>query len=105
VIAGFCSFGALDHQRRVLHQSSLLYLSEDPDSTSYHSPREDLARHVGCRPRNLNLCFGSRMEFDWPRKKSDLRVSRKNETRDRKNWGKKYAAREYLKPEESIKAK
>jgi hypothetical protein len=35
VIAGFCSFGALDHQRRVLHQSSLLYLTEDQDSTSY----------------------------------------------------------------------
>jgi hypothetical protein len=35
VIAGFCSFGALDHQRRVLHQSSLPYLSEDRDSTSY----------------------------------------------------------------------
>jgi hypothetical protein len=35
VIVGFCSFGALDHQRRVLHQSSLPYLSEDQDSTSY----------------------------------------------------------------------
>jgi hypothetical protein len=35
VIAGFCSFGALDHQRRVLHQSSLPFLSEDQDSTSY----------------------------------------------------------------------
>jgi hypothetical protein len=35
VIAGFCSFGALDHQRRVLHQSSLPYLSEDRDSTFY----------------------------------------------------------------------
>jgi hypothetical protein len=35
VIAGFCSFGALDHQRRVLHQSSLPYLSEDRESTSY----------------------------------------------------------------------
>jgi hypothetical protein len=37
VIAGFCSFGALDHQRRVLHESSLPYLSEDRDSTSYQS--------------------------------------------------------------------
>jgi hypothetical protein len=36
VIVRFCSFGALDHQRRVLHRSSLLYLSEDRDSTSYH---------------------------------------------------------------------
>jgi hypothetical protein len=35
VIAGFCSFEALDHQRRVLHQSSLPYLSEDWDSSSY----------------------------------------------------------------------
>jgi hypothetical protein len=35
VIAGFCLFGALDHQRRVLHQSSLPYLSEDRDSTFY----------------------------------------------------------------------
>jgi hypothetical protein len=35
VIAGFCSFGTLDHQRRVLHQSSLPYLSEVRDSTSY----------------------------------------------------------------------
>jgi hypothetical protein len=69
------------------------------------NPREDLAKHVGCRPRNLNLCFDSRMEFDWPHKKSDLRVSRKNEAPDKKNWGKKDAAKEYLKPEESIKAK
>jgi hypothetical protein len=35
VIVGFYSFGALDHQRRVLHQSSLPYLSKDRDSTSY----------------------------------------------------------------------
>jgi hypothetical protein len=35
VITGFCSFGALDHQRQVLHQSSLPYLSEDRDSASY----------------------------------------------------------------------
>jgi hypothetical protein len=35
VIARFCSFEALDHQRRVLHQSSLPYLSKDRDSTSY----------------------------------------------------------------------
>jgi hypothetical protein len=69
------------------------------------SPREDLAKHVGCRPRNLNLCFGSRMEFDWPHKKSDLRVSRKNEARDKKNWGKKDATKECLKPEESVRAK
>jgi hypothetical protein len=69
------------------------------------SSREDLARHVGCRPKNLNLCFGSRMESDWPCKKLDLRVSRKNEAQDKKNWGKKDAAREYLKLGESIKAK
>jgi hypothetical protein len=35
VIARFCSFGALVHQRRLLHQSSLPYLSEDRDSSSY----------------------------------------------------------------------
>jgi hypothetical protein len=35
VIARFCSFGALDHQHRVLHQSSLPYLLEDRDSISY----------------------------------------------------------------------
>jgi hypothetical protein len=35
VIVKFSSFGALDHQRRVLHQSSLPYLSEDRDSSSY----------------------------------------------------------------------
>jgi hypothetical protein len=57
--------------------SLLLYYTRSP------SPREDLAKHAGCRPRNLNLCFGSRTEFDWPHKKSDLRVSRKNEVRMR----------------------
>jgi hypothetical protein len=35
VIARFCSFGALVHQHRVLHESSLPYLSEDWDSSSY----------------------------------------------------------------------
>jgi hypothetical protein len=35
VIVRFCSFGALVHQRRVLHQSSLPYLSKDWDSSSY----------------------------------------------------------------------
>jgi hypothetical protein len=35
VIARFRSFGALDHQRQVLQQSSLPYLSEDQDSISY----------------------------------------------------------------------
>jgi hypothetical protein len=35
VIVRFCSFRALVHQRRVLHQLSLLYLSEDRDSSSY----------------------------------------------------------------------
>jgi hypothetical protein len=36
VIVRFCLFGALVHQCRVLHQSSLPYLSEDRDSSSYH---------------------------------------------------------------------
>jgi hypothetical protein len=44
------------------------------------------------------------MEFDWLHKKSDLRVSRKNEARDRKNWGKKDAARGYRKPKEIQKS-
>jgi hypothetical protein len=57
--------------------------------TRSSSPREDLARHVGCQPRNLNLCFGSRMEFSWPCKKSDLQVSRKNEARDKKIGGRR----------------
>jgi hypothetical protein len=35
VIARFCSFGLLDHQRRVFSQSNLPYLSEDRDSSSY----------------------------------------------------------------------
>jgi hypothetical protein len=77
----------------------LLYCTRTP------SPRQDLARHAGCQPRNLGLCFGSRMEFDWPCKKSDLRISHENEARDKKSWGKKDAAKEYLKPEESIRAK
>jgi hypothetical protein len=45
------------------------------------------------------------MESDWPHKKLDLRVSRKNKAQDKRNWGKKDAARECLKPEESIKTK
>jgi hypothetical protein len=69
------------------------------------NPRGDLARHVGCRPKNLSLCFGSQMEFDWPYKKSDLRISCKNEARDKRNWGKKDAARECLKHEESTKTR
>jgi hypothetical protein len=36
VIVGFCLFRALDHQRRVLQLSSLLYLSKNRESTSYH---------------------------------------------------------------------
>jgi hypothetical protein len=73
--------------------------------TKIPSPREDLARHAGCWPWNLSLCFDLRMGFDWPHKKSDLSDAHKNETRDKKNWGKKDAAKEYLKPEESIRAK
>jgi hypothetical protein len=80
-------------------RSLLLYYTRSP------SPRGDLARHVGYRPKNLNLCFDSRMESDWPHKKLDLRVFRKNEARDKRNWEKKDAARECLKLEESIKTK
>jgi hypothetical protein len=35
VIARFCSLRVLVHQRRVLHQTSLSYLSEDRDSSFY----------------------------------------------------------------------
>jgi hypothetical protein len=45
------------------------------------------------------------MEFDWPRKKLDLRAFYKNEARDKRNWEKKDAARECLKPKESTKTK
>jgi hypothetical protein len=67
--------------------------------TKLPSLQEGLARHGGCRSRNLDLCPGSRMKFDWPRKKSDLRVSRENEARDKENWRKKDAAKGYRKPE------
>jgi hypothetical protein len=77
----------------------LLYCTKIP------SPWEYLARHAGYRSRNLSLYFGSRMGFDWPHKKLDLLDSRKNEARDKRNWGKKDATKEYLKPEESIRAK
>jgi hypothetical protein len=66
--------------------------------TKLLSPQEGLARHGGCRTRSLDLYFGSRMESDWPHKKSDLRVSHKNETRDKKSWVKKDAAKGYSKP-------
>jgi hypothetical protein len=50
VIAGFCSFGALDHQHRVFYQSSLPYLSEDRDSTSHQvlliSPTGEQLKYV-----------------------------------------------------------
>jgi hypothetical protein len=41
VIMKFRLFGALVHQRRVLHQSSLPYLSEDRDSSSYECRKEE----------------------------------------------------------------
>jgi hypothetical protein len=45
------------------------------------------------------------MESDWPRKRLDLWVFSKNEARDKRNWEKKDAARECLKPEESTKTR
>jgi hypothetical protein len=53
--------------------------------TKIPRPREDLARHVGCRPRNLSLYLGLRMGFDWPHKKSNLLDSHKNEAQDKRN--------------------
>jgi hypothetical protein len=65
VIAGFCSFGALDHQRRVLHQSSLPYFSEDRDSFSYHYtkrwPRKARQATWGIMLDKMNKAMGRRM--------------------------------------------
>jgi hypothetical protein len=58
--------------------------------TKIPSSREDLARHAGCRCKNLSLYLGLRMGF---------------EAQDKRNWGKKDATKEYLKLEESIRAK
>jgi hypothetical protein len=57
--------------------------------TKILSPREDLARHAGCRPRNLSLYLGLRMGFDWPHKKSNLMDAHKNEAQDKRNWGRR----------------
>jgi hypothetical protein len=73
--------------------------------TKIPSPQEDLSRHVGCRPRYLSLYLGLRMGFNWPHKKSNLLDAHKNEAQDKRNCGKKNAAKEYLKPEASIRAK
>jgi hypothetical protein len=35
-----------------------------PCYTKIPSPREDLARHAGCQPRNLSLYHGLGMGFD-----------------------------------------
>jgi hypothetical protein len=73
--------------------------------TKIPSPREDLAKHAGCRPRNLSLYLGLRMGFNWPHKKSNLLGAHKNENQDKRNWGKKDVAKGCLKPKESIRAK
>jgi hypothetical protein len=53
--------------------------------TKISSPREDLARHAGCRPRNLSLYLGLRIGFDWPLKKSNLLDTHKNKAQDKRN--------------------
>jgi hypothetical protein len=65
VIAGFCSFRVLDHQRRILHQSSLPYLSEDRDSTSYHHAMFILfvVEHPFCTNHVLLGAFHQRPDF------------------------------------------
>jgi hypothetical protein len=45
------------------------------------------------------------MIFGWPHKKSNLLDAHKNEALEKMNWGEKDAAKECLKPEESIRAK
>jgi hypothetical protein len=60
----------------------------------------DLARHEGCRPKNLNLCLGSRMGSCWLRKKSSLSDSHENEAQGKRNLEVKDAAEGYLTPEE-----
>jgi hypothetical protein len=60
----------------------------------------DLARHVGCRPRSLNLCLDSRMGSCWPRKKSNLSDCHENEAQDKRNLGVKDATKGYLTPGE-----
>jgi hypothetical protein len=60
----------------------------------------DLARHVGCRPRSLNLCLDSRMGSYWPRKKSNLSDCHENEAQDKRNLGVKDATKGYLTPGE-----
>jgi hypothetical protein len=73
--------------------------------TRIPSPLEGLARHASCQPRNLSLHLGLRMGYNWLHKKSNLMDAHKNEGQDKRNWGKKDAAKGCLKPEESIRAK
>jgi hypothetical protein len=68
--------------------------------TKLPSLQGDLARHVGCRPRSLNLCLDSRMGSYWPRKKSNLSDSHENKAQDKRNLGAKDATKGYLTPEE-----
>jgi hypothetical protein len=49
----------------------------------------------------LGLYPDSQGGFDWLHKKSNLRVSHKNEAQGRKSWGKKGVARRYRKPEKT----
>jgi hypothetical protein len=73
--------------------------------TKLPSLRGDLARHVGCRPRSLNICPDSRMGSCWPRKKSNLSDSHENKAQDKRNLGAKDAANGYLTPKEPNKSR
>jgi hypothetical protein len=61
----------------------------------------DLAKRGGCPTKILGLYPDSQRGFDWLHKKSNLRVSHRNEAQGRKSWGKKGVARRYRKPEKT----
>jgi hypothetical protein len=62
--------------------------------------RGDLARHIGYRPRSLNLRLDSQMGSCWPRKKSSLSDCHENKAQDKRNLEVKDVAKGYLAPEE-----
>jgi hypothetical protein len=67
--------------------------------TKIPSLRGDLARHKGCRPKSLNLCFDTRMRSCWILKKSSLSDSHENKAHDKRNVEVKDAAEGILTPE------
>jgi hypothetical protein len=70
-----------------------------PYCTKLSSLQGGLARRGGYPTKILGLHPGSQRGSGWLRTRSDLWVSHRNEVRDRRNWGKKGAARRYRKPE------